>query len=67
MAEEKIRFLVDETGRKKSVVLPIRKYQDLLEDLADLILIAERKGEPTEPLDALKKRLEEKWQNTGSR
>ena len=67
MAEEKIRFLVDEKGRKKSVVLPIKKYQDLLEDLADLTLIAERKGKPTEPLEAVKKRLGEKWQNTGSR
>ena len=65
MAREKIRFLVDENGRKKSVVLPVKEYQDLLEDLADLVLIAERKAEPTEPLVAVKKRLEEKWRNTG--
>ena len=67
MAREKIRFLVDENGRKKSVVLPLREYQDLLEDLADLAVIAERKAEPAEPLGAVKKGLEEKWRNTGSR
>ena len=67
MAREKIRFLVDENGRKKSVVLPLKEYRDLLEDLADLSLIAERKVEPAEPLDVVKKRLEEKWQNTGSK
>ncbi len=57
MAGEKIRFLVDENGRKQSVVLPIKEYQDLLEDLA---LIAERRDEPAESLDIVRKRLEEK-------
>ena len=67
MAREKIRFLVDENGRRTSVVLPIREYRDLLEDLTDLAVIAERKAEPTEPLGAVKKRLEEKWRNIASR
>ena len=67
MAREKIRYLVDEQGRKKSVVLPIKQYEELLEDLADLAIIAERKGEPAEPLGVVRKRLEEKWQSTGSR
>lgn len=67
MAREKVRFLVDEKGRKQSVVLPIKEYQELIEDLADLALIADRKDEPTEPLDVIRKRLEEKWQITGSR
>ena len=67
MAREKIRFLVDENGRRKSVVLPIKEYRDLLEDLADLALIAERKADPAVPLAEVKKRLEEKWRNIGSR
>jgi hypothetical protein len=61
MAREKIRFLVDDRGRKQSVVLPIKEYQELLEDLVDLALIAERKNELAEPLEVVKKRLEEKW------
>ena len=64
MAREKVRFLVDEKGRKRSVVLPIADYQELLEDLADLAVIAERKGEPVEPLRVVKQRLEDKWRNT---
>jgi hypothetical protein len=67
MARGKVQFLVDAEGRKQSVVLPIKEYEDLLEDLADLAVIAERKNEPAEPLEVVKKRLEEKWQNTGSR
>ncbi|MFQ6026415.1 MAG: hypothetical protein ACE5Q6_02745 [Dehalococcoidia bacterium] len=65
MPREKIRFLVDEKGRKQAVVLPIKQYQELLEDLEDLALIAERRGEPSEPLEAVKRKLEEKWKNTG--
>lgn len=66
MAREKIRYLVDYKGRKKSVLLPIKDYEELLEDLADLALIAERKDEASEPLDVAKKRLIEKWKNSGS-
>lgn len=67
MAREKVQFLVDENGRRQSVLLPIKEYEDLLEDLADLAIIAERKDEPAEPLEVVKKRLEEKWRSTGSR
>ena len=67
MAKESKYFIVDERGRKKFVVLPIREYQELMEDLADMALIAERKKEPAEPLEAVKKRLEDKWRITESR
>ena len=64
MPREKIRFLVDEKGRKKSVVLPIKDYQALVEDLAGMAVIAVRNGDPTQSLDMVRKNLEEKWLNT---
>ncbi len=67
MARKKRRFLVDENGRKESIVLPIRECEELLEDLEDLAVIAERRHEPTEPLDVVRERLEKKWRDTGSR
>ena len=67
MPREKIRFLVDEKGRKKSVVLPIKDYQALVEDLADMAVIAERNGDPTQSLDLVRKNLEEKWLHTISK
>ena len=67
MARAKTRFIVDEQGRKESVLLPVEEYEELLEDLQDLALMAERNEEPTEPLDVAKKRLEEKWRSAGSR
>lgn len=67
MIQEKKRFLVDERGRKRAVVLPLREYQELLEDLEDLAVIAERRNEPTEPFETVKRRLESKWHITESR
>ena len=64
MARGTIRYLVDEKGRKQSVLLPSSKYRELLEDLSDLAAIAERKDEPAKALDDVRKRLQEKWQST---
>lgn len=61
------QYLVDEAGRRTAVVLPIEEYQQLLEDLEDLALIAERKDEPSEPWEVVKARLEQKWQIIESR
>ena len=67
MAQAKRRFLVDERGRRHSVILSMSEYPELMEDLTDLALIAERKEEPRESLESVKSRLEEKWQHTGSK
>ena len=51
------KFVVDSTGRKTAVVVPIKQYQQLLEDIHDLAVVAERRSERTISLDAMKKRL----------
>jgi hypothetical protein len=38
-------------------VIPVEEYEELLEDLHDLAIIAERKNETTINFDELKKRL----------
>ena len=48
------RFITDEAGEKMAVILDIEEYGELLEDLEDLHLIAERKDEPSIPLDQVK-------------
>ena len=58
MPKSKLQYLVDEKGKKTAVVLPIKEYEELLEDLQDLALIAEQRHEPTEPWEDVKKRLE---------
>ena len=41
------QYITDEAGRKISVVLPISKFLELLEDIEDLAAVAERREEPT--------------------
>ncbi len=44
-------------GRKKGVVLSIRRYQRLMEDLHDLAAVAERRDEPTISFEDMMRRL----------
>ncbi len=51
------QYVIDEKGRKKAVIIPIEEYEELLEDLHDLAVIAERRDEPTIDFEGVKKRL----------
>ncbi len=41
------KYITDEHGRKTDVILPVEIYAELLEDLADLAAVAERRDETT--------------------
>ena len=43
------QFITDDAGNKTSVVLPIAEYEELMEDLADLARVAERRDEESVP------------------
>ena len=51
------RYIIDEKGKKKAIILPIEEYEELLEDLHNLAIIAERRDESTITFEELKKRL----------
>jgi len=51
------QFIVDESGTKKAIILPIEDYEELLEDIHDLTVMAERKDEPSISLEELKNKL----------
>jgi len=40
------KYVTDDTGKKVAVLLPIDEYEEMLEDLHDLAVMAERKNEP---------------------
>jgi len=67
MARANTRFVVYEKGKRGSVLLPAKEYEEFLEDLKDLTVIAERRDEPTEPLDVVKVRSEKKWCSLASK
>ena len=56
-AAAKIQYLTDELGTKTSVVIPVEAYEEMLEDIQDLVSIAERKNEESVPFDEVLKRL----------
>jgi PHD/YefM family antitoxin component YafN of YafNO toxin-antitoxin module len=44
------QFVVDRKGKKTGVIVPLRDYQKLQEDLHDLAVVAERR--PEKPISA---------------
>ena len=49
--ESALQYVTDDTGEKTAVLLPIREYGALMEDLKDLAAIANRRDEDTVPHD----------------
>ncbi len=57
MEPERIQYIVDEKGERTGVILPVGEYQEILEDLHDLAVIADRREEPTVACEELKSKL----------
>jgi hypothetical protein len=56
------QYITDTTGKKHAVVLPIKEYTLLLEELEDIKLYdaVKAKNEPSIPIDEAFKRIEAK-------
>ncbi len=50
-------FVVDRKGKKTGVILPLRDYQKLQEDLHDLAVVAESRSEKPMSAAEMKRRL----------
>jgi len=55
-----IEFLIDSMGRKKAVLIDLKKHKALWEDLYDAYVAHRRRNEPRESLAAVKKLIEGK-------
>jgi PHD/YefM family antitoxin component YafN of YafNO toxin-antitoxin module len=53
------QYVVDAKGKKVSVILPLEQYEQLMEDLHDLVVVAERRDEYPISLAEMKGRLAE--------
>ena len=51
------QFITDDKGNRQSVVIPISDFRSLIDDMEDLAIIAERKGEPVTDHDEFVKEL----------
>jgi hypothetical protein len=52
-----VDFVVDDRGRKKSVILDLEKHGDLWEDIHDTLVVRSRKHEPRQTLAEVEKKL----------
>ena len=52
------QFVVNAQGKKTGVLLSLKQYQKLLEDLHDLAVIAERRDEEPISLKEMQRRLQ---------
>lgn len=53
-----IEYVIDEAGKKKAVLIDLGLHEDLWEDFLDQLLAEERKNEPRESLEEVKRSLE---------
>jgi hypothetical protein len=57
VTEMNLRYVTDKKGTKKEVILSIKDFENLLEDLSDLAVAAERRDEETVNHDDVIKEL----------
>jgi PHD/YefM family antitoxin component YafN of YafNO toxin-antitoxin module len=53
------QFLTDSNGAKVAAVIPIDEYEELMEDLNDLAVVAERRDKPRVSFEEVKRGLKE--------
>jgi hypothetical protein len=42
-----VQFVIDNCGKRTGVILPIDAFEEIIEDMEDLAVLAERREEPT--------------------
>ncbi len=53
------QYIVDKSGKKKMVLLKMEIFENLIEDLQDLSLVAERREDPKVSYEEVRKELRE--------
>jgi len=51
------QYVVDTEGKKTGIIVPVKRYQRLMEDIHDLAVVAERRDEEPISLEEVKRRL----------
>ena len=57
MSAAQEHYVTDTKGRKMGVILSLKRYQQLMEDLHDLAVVAERREERPISLEEMKRRI----------
>jgi PHD/YefM family antitoxin component YafN of YafNO toxin-antitoxin module len=51
------QYVIDSRGKKTGVILPLERYENLLVDLHDLAVVAERRDESPISMEVMRRRL----------
>ena len=51
------QYVIDSSGKKTGVILPLERYENLLVDLHDLAVVAERRDESPISMEEMRRRL----------
>lgn len=54
------RYVTDQKGKRTGVVISLKRYSRLMEDLHDLAVVAERRNEKPVTADDMMKRLQKR-------
>jgi hypothetical protein len=60
-----IQFVVNDEGKRTSVVIDLKEHGELWEDFYDTVLAKERASEPRESLESVRKRLRQQGKLDG--
>ncbi|MBF0319976.1 MAG: hypothetical protein HQL01_09290 [Nitrospirae bacterium] len=60
-----IQYMMDDNGDRTAVVIDLKKHGNIWEDFYDNLTASERKNEPRESLEMVKKRLMKKGKLLG--
>ena len=60
-----VSYITDAKGHKKAVIIDLKEYAEIWEDLHDALEIKARENHPTEPLAALDARLKRRQKKLG--
>jgi hypothetical protein len=57
MSTVRAQYVTNPKGDRKAVIIPIARYKQMLEDMHDLAVVAERRDEKAVSLTEMKRRL----------
>jgi hypothetical protein len=60
-----VQFVVDDSGKKKAVLIDLEEWGELWEDFYDALVSESRKNEPTVPWSELKAEMEQGERRVG--
>lgn len=62
---EGIQYLLDEHGKKTAVLINLKEYGEIWEDVYDTVVAQKREKDPRESLQSVRKRLQKQGKLRG--